>query len=123
MASNLGRFTNTVTAYNSSDDAWVAGYGFSLNGFSFVAYENIASGASGTVVIPVTQEVDVTLPISVSAAFGTPIYASGTSSQTLSVSGTSVSVYLGRSLTSVTSVAAAQTISVGLYEAKPSFTV
>lgn len=121
MASNLGRFTNTVTAYNSSADAWVGGKVYSLNGFSFVAYENIAAGASGTVVIPVTQEVEVTLPISVSAAFGTPIYASGTSSQTLSVSGTSTSVYLGRSLTSVTSVAAAQPITVGLYEAKPSF--
>lgn len=121
MASTLGRFTNTVTAYNSSADAWVAGEVYSLNGFSFVAYEDIAAGASGTVVIPVTQEVDVTLPISVSAAFGTPIYASGTSSQTISVSGNSTSVYLGRSLSSVTSIAAAQTISVGLYESKPSF--
>jgi len=121
MATTLGRFTNTVTAYNSSDDDWVGGKVYSLNGFSFVAYENIAAGASGTVVIPVTQEVGVTLPISVSAAFGTPIYASGTSSQTISVSGVSTSVYLGRSLTSVTSVAAAQTTTVGLYEAKPSF--
>lgn len=121
MASTLGRFTNTVTAYNSSSDAWVAGNVYSLNGLSFVAYENIAAGASGTVIIPVTQEFKSTLILGDAAAFGSPLYGTGTSVQTVSITGNSTSVYVGRSLTSVSSVAAAQPINIALYESKPSF--
>jgi hypothetical protein len=121
MANTLNNFTNNVTVYNRSSDTYESGKLYSLNGISFIAAEDIAAAASGTVIIPNAVNFKTTLVISEAAAFGTPLYGTGTSVQTVSITGNSTSVYVGRSLTSVSSVAAAQSIDVALFESKPSF--
>lgn len=121
MATNINSLTNTATIYNSSSDVIEGGKLYSKNGLSFIGYETIAVGAYGTVIIPNAINFQSTLIAGDSVTFGSPLYGTGTSVQTVSITGNSTSVYVGRSLTSVTSIAANQSIDIALFESKPSF--
>lgn len=121
MATNVTSLTNTATIYNDSSDILEGGKLYSKNGLSFIAYETIAVGAYGTVIIPGAINFKSTLISGDSVSFGTPLYGTGTSVQTVSITGNSTSVFVGRSLTSVSSVAANQSIDIALYASKPSF--
>lgn len=119
---NGGRLTSAVSWTNNTGSDVVAGELISSNGFSFVAYGNIANGAVGTVIIPVTQEAKLTLKAGDAAGFGVCLFKES-GAQTLTITGTSVSNFVGRNLTSVSSVSAAQSIDVALYSGKTSYTV
>ena len=119
---NGGRLTSAVSWTNNTGSAVVAGELIASNGFAFVAYENIAKGATGTVIIPVSQEAKLTLKAGDAAGFGACLFKES-GAQTLTITGTSVSDFVGRSLASVSSVSAAQSIDVALYSGKTSYTV
>lgn len=114
------RETCTLSWYNGTGSAITGGSLIQLNAVTrqcAIAYQDIAAGATGTIIVPKCVAVNLTLVSGDAAAVGSPIYQSSTD-QKVTITGSSVAYLVGFSGTSVSSTSADQTIEVLLDTAR-----
>lgn len=122
MANNIVNETNTVSWYNGTGADVVSGQLLTENDICFIAAEDIASTATGTIIVPKATVAKLSLIAGDAADFGASLYKS-TGAGTVTITGSSVAAFVGFNLTSVSSVAAVQSIDVAMWASKKDYAV